>query len=123
MAGVVEAHGVDEEVVGGDGEGVDGGEHGEAGGLVDVDAVDGLGVDFGDGDGDGGAADVLVEGLAVFAGELLGVLEAGAGEGGGSLRQDDGGGDDGAEESAASDLVDAGDEAVAAVAERLLRRV
>ena len=64
-AGVVELHGVDEEVVGGDGEGADGGEHGEARGLVDVDAVDGGGVDFGDGDGERGGADEAVERFAL----------------------------------------------------------
>jgi len=87
-------------VVGGDGEALDGLEHGEAGGLVDVDAVDGLGVDFGDGDRDGELADLAVEELALFSGELLGVFEAEAGEGGGAGGKDDGRGDDGAEESA-----------------------
>ena len=92
---VVDAHGVDEQVVGGGGEALDGGEHGEARGLVDVDAVDGGGVDFGDRDGEGHAADALVEALAVFAGELLGVGEAGLGERLDVAREDDGGGDDG----------------------------
>jgi hypothetical protein len=36
--------------------GADGGQHGQARGLVDVDAVDGGGVDLGDGDGEGGGA-------------------------------------------------------------------
>ena len=53
-------HGVDEQVVWRDGEGADGGQHGEARGLVDVDAVDGGGVDLGDGEGEGGGADEAV---------------------------------------------------------------
>ncbi len=107
-------------MVGLEGEAGDGGEHGDARGLVDVDAVDGLGVDLGDGDGEGDAADAAVELFALFAGELFGVFEAGAGEGVGAFGQDDGGGDDGAEERAAADLVDAGDGAEAAIAEGLL---
>ncbi len=122
-AGVVELHGVDEQVVGGDGEGADGGEHGEARGLDDVDAVDGGGVDFGDGDGERGGADEAVEGFALRVGELFGVLEAGAGEIVEALGQDDGGGDDGAEEAAAAHLVDAGDRAKAAEAQGLFVRV
>ena len=121
--GEIEAHGVDEEVVGGDGELLDGEEHGEARGLVDVDAVDGLGVDFGDGDGESDAANLAVEELALLAGELLGVFEAEAGEGGGAGGEDDGGGDDGAEESAATDFVDAGYGEEAVVAKGLLGRV
>ena len=119
----VYVHGVDEQVVGGDGEALDGEEHGEAGGLVDVDAVDGLGIDFGDGDRDGELADLAVEELSLLAGELLGVLEAEAGEGGGAGGEDDGGGDNGAEESPAADFVDSGDGAEAVVAEGLLGRV
>ena len=64
-AGMVEPHGVDEGVVGGDGERTDGGEHGEARGLVDVDAVDGGGVDLCDGDGESGGADEAVERFAL----------------------------------------------------------
>ncbi len=67
-AGVVDAQGVDEQVVGCDGEALDGVEHGEAGGLVDVDAVDGFGVDFGDGDSEGDLADLAVELFALLAG-------------------------------------------------------
>ena len=120
-AGVeIELHGVDEEVVGGDGEGADGGEHGEARGLVDVDAVDGGGIDLGDGDGEGGGADEAIERLALEAGELLGVAEAGAGEGVEVFRQDDGCGDDWAKETSAAYLVDAGDRAEAAEAQGLL---
>ena len=77
-AGVVEPHGVDEEMVGGDGEGADGGEHGEARGLVDVDAVDGGGVDLGDGSGECGGADEAVEGFALWGCQLFGVAESGA---------------------------------------------
>ena len=63
-AGMVETHGVDEQVVGREGAAVHGGQHGDARGLVDVDAVDGLGVHLGDGDGEGTAADVAIEALA-----------------------------------------------------------
>ena len=118
--GEVEEHGVDEEVVGGDGEALDGVEHGEARGLVDVDAVDGFGIDFCDGDGEGHFADLAVEVLALLAGELLGVLEAVAGEVCRFDGEDDGRGYDGAEEASATDFVDASDEGVALVAERLL---
>ena len=58
-----------------------------------------------------------VERLALLGGELLGVLQPGAGEIVEALRQDDGGGDDRAEETAAAHLVDAGDEAKAAGAQ------
>jgi len=118
--GEIELHGVDEEVVGRDGEGADGGEHGEARGLIDVDAVDGGSVDLGDGDGQRGRADEAVERFALEVGELLGVFEAGAGEIVYALGQDDGGGDDRAEETSAADLVDAGDRAEAAEAQGLL---
>ncbi len=64
----VEQHGVDEQVVGGGGELLDSLEHGEAGGLVDVDAVDGLGVDLGDSEAEGDFADLAVELLALLAG-------------------------------------------------------
>jgi len=119
-AGRVDDHGVDEEVVGCDAELLDGGEHGHAGGLIDIDAVDGGGVDFCDGVGDGDAADFDVEFFAVFAGELFGVGEAHAAEEGGVLRQDDCGGDYGAEEGATTDFVDAGDGFEAVVTEGLL---
>jgi len=99
---------------------LDGEEHGHAGGLVDVDAVYRCCIDLGNAKGEGEGADFEVEGFALVAGELLGVLEAHAGEDGGPFRQDDGGGDDGAEECAAADLVDAGDEAEAVIAEGLL---
>ncbi len=119
-AGVVDAQGVDEEVIGRAGKSVDRGEHGEAGGLVDVDPVDGLGVDGGDRDGESAAFDAFVEPFPIFAGELFGVGEAGAGEGAAVAREDDGSGDDGAKECATADLVHAGDGLKAVVAKRLL---
>lgn len=86
--------------------------------MVDVDGVDGGGVHLGDGEGGGGGVDEGGEAFAVGAAELLGVVEAGAGEGAqGVGGEDDGGGDDGAEECAAADLVHTGDEAEAAAAE------
>ena len=106
-AGVVNAHGVDEEMVGRGREARDGGGHGEACGLVDVDAINGCGVDFCDGDGEGEGLDV---GGEVFAGrgfEQLGVAKAGQT---GFWRQNDRGGDNGTEEGAAAYFVDAGDE-------------
>ena len=122
-AGMVDTHGVDEEVVGRGGEALDGQEHGEAGGLVDIDAVDGFGVDFGDGEAEGDLADLAVELLALLAGELFGVFEAHARESGEAGGKDDGGGDDGAEESAAADFIDTRDAEEAVVAEGLLGRV
>jgi hypothetical protein len=119
-AGMVETHCVDEKVIGRDGELADGGEHGKAGGLVDVDAVDGGGVYFGNREADGKRADDGDEALAVLGCELLGVGKAGFGEGCEGFWQDDRGGDDGTEESATSDLVDTGDEGVAATSEGLL---
>ncbi len=122
-AGMVEAHGVDEEVVGLKGKALDGGEHGHSRGLVDVDAVDGLGVDGGDGEGERHAADLLVEGFALFAGELFGVFEAGGGKHIEALGQDDSGGDDRAEQRAAAHFIDTGDALEAVVAKGLLRCV
>lgn len=104
-AGVVEPHGVNEEVVGGKREVADGGEHGKARGLVDVDVVDGGRVDLGDGDGQGRGANKTVEGFTLEMGELLGVLEARVCQRGNLLRQNDSGGDDRAEESTTTDLV------------------
>jgi len=101
----------------------DGGEHGEARGLVDVDAVDGGGVDLGDGDGECGGTDEAVERFAARGCELFGVAEAGAGERVELRGQNDGGGDDGAEERAAAHLVYAGDRAEAAEAQGLFVRV
>jgi len=122
-AGMVDVEGVDEQVVGAVGELLDGEEHGEAGGLVDVDAVDGFGVDFGDREAEGEGADLAIEALALFAGELLGVFEAHAGEDADFGGEDDGSGDDGAEEGAAAYFVDACNGDIAVIAEGLLRRV
>ena len=97
---------VDEEVVGGESELLDGEAHGEERGLADVDAVDGFSVDGGDGEGYGFCADFGVELVALLFGELLGVGEAGEAA---ALGQDDGGGYDGAEERAAAYFVQAGD--------------
>lgn len=119
-AGVVDEHGVDDEVVGSVGELLDGGEHSHTGGLVDVDAVDGFGIDFSDGVGESDAADFAIEFFALLAGELFGVGEAHAGEDAGFFRQDNGGCNDGTEERAAADFVNASDAAVAMVAESLL---
>src|SRR5438105_11154298 len=108
---MVEPHSVDEQVIGCDGEALDRSQHGNARGLVDVDAIDGLGIDFGDRDSESALADTAVELFALFAGELLRVFEPGAGEASHAPRKDDGGCDDGAEESTAADFVDACDHA------------
>ena len=122
-AAMVEAHGIDQEMVGREGEALYRGQHGDARGLVDVDAVNGLGVHLGDGDGQGDLADAAVELFAVLAQKLLGVLESGAGQAGHPLGQNDGGGDHGAEKRAATYLVHTGDGAKAAVTQGLFRRV
>jgi hypothetical protein len=95
-------------MVGFDGELHDGCEHGDASGLVDIDAVDGFDVDFGDGPGESFGADDAVHAFALIEVELLGVAEAAQTE---VFREDDGGGDDGAEEGATTDFVNAGDQA------------
>ena len=61
--------------------------------------------------------------LALFAGELLGVFEAGGGEFVEALGEDDGCGYDRAEERAAAYLIDSGDALEAVIAEGLLGRV
>src|SRR5256885_600928 len=68
-------------------------------------------------------AKLLVEPLAVLAEELFRVAQSGAGEGADALRQNDGSSYDRAEERAAANLVDSGDDAIAQVTQRLLRRV
>jgi hypothetical protein len=104
---VVDAHGVDEEMIWRGGEAGDGVEHGKAGGLVDVDVVDGGGVDFCDGDGESEGLNFREEALSLGCGELLGVAEALEC---GFSREDDGSGDDGTEEGSATDFIDPGDE-------------
>ncbi len=106
-AGVVEAERVDEQVIWRGREPEDGLRHGDLRCLVDVDAVDGDGIDFFDGNGDGLLLDDFGESLAVFAQELLGVAQAADA---GVLRQNDGGGYDTAEERASAYFVDSSDD-------------
>ena len=110
---------VDEEIVGGEGELLDGEAHGEERGLADVDAVDGCGVDGGDGEGYGFQADFGIELVALLFGELLGVGEAGEAA---AFGQDDCGGYDGAEERAAANFVQAGDLEKAGLASGVFQR-
>ena len=103
-AGMVEAQSVDEQVVGRGRKFADGLRHRETGGLVDVDAVDGLGIHFLDGAANGFLLHDFGEAFTIFDFKLLGVAEAAdtAVE-----WKDDGCGDDGTEEGAASYFVDA----------------
>ena len=119
-AGIVDGvAAVDEEIVGGEGELLDGEAHGEERGLADVDAVDGCGVDGGDGEGYGFEADFGVEFVALLFGELLRVREAGDAA---AFGQDDCGGDYRAEEGAAAYFVEAGDLEEAAFASGVFER-
>ena len=105
-AGVVEAERVDEQVVGCGCELEDGLCHRELGRLVDVNTVDGGGIDFFDGDGNGLLLDHFGEALAVFAQELFRVTQAADA---GVLGENDGGGDHAAEERASAYFVYSGD--------------
>ena len=93
-----------------------------AGGLVDVDAVYNSRASISPlWRGQGRSGGCGGRGFSrSAAGELLGVGEAGFGEGGAVAWEDDGGGHDGAEEGAAADFVDAGDGLEAVIAESLL---
>ena len=95
---MVDEHGVDEDVVGGWPKGFDGAQHGEAGSVINVDAIDGFGIDRGETNREGGLADAAVELFALLAGELFGILQAHAHEDRIFGRKDDGGRDDWAEE-------------------------
>ncbi len=64
--GHVEGEGVDEEVIGDGAELFDRQFHGQAGGVVDVDAVYSFGVNGGDGPGEGAFADTVGEDFAAF---------------------------------------------------------
>ncbi len=105
-----------------DGEGADGGQHGKACGLVDVDAVDGCGVDLCDGEGEGGGADEVVERFALRTCELLGVLEASVGERTELFWQDDGCGNYRSKERTTTDFVHACDGAEAFASQGLFVR-
>ena len=98
---------------------LDGETHGQQRCVADVDAVDGFGVNGGDGPGDGVGANLNVELVALFFGELLGVGEALAMEAG---REDYRCGDDRPEERAAAHLVEAGNAQGAAAARGLFQR-
>jgi len=73
-AGVVDVHGIDQQMIRFDGEVADGGQHGETRGLIDIDAIYGCGVDLGDGECECRRANELVEGFALRTGELFGIL-------------------------------------------------
>jgi len=102
----VELHGVEEEIVGSDGEQLEGGGHGLAAGLVDIPSIDALGVDFGNGPGDGVFADARGQLGATIGREFFGVVEADDAALG---IEDYGSGDYRAEEGAAAGFVEAGD--------------
>lgn len=121
--GEVKAHRVNEEMVRRCDEALYSQKHGQARGLVDVNTVDRLRVDFSDGNADGYRANLAVKFFALFAGELLGILEAEAREGGSAGGKDDSGRDDGSEESTTADFIDAGDGLEAVVPEGLLGRI
>ncbi len=105
--GKVEGNGVDQHEIGGGIELLDGGLHGEARSLVDVDAVDSGGIDGGDGPGDGAFANALGEHFAAIRIDLLAVVEPANGSVG---RKNDRACHDCAEQRAAADFVGAGDE-------------
>ena len=102
----VELHGIEEQIVGGNAELIEGGGHGLAAGLVDVPGVNALGVDFGDGPGEGVFADARGEFGATIRSEFFGVVQAYNTALG---IENYGGGSDGAEEGAAAGFVEAGD--------------
>src|SRR5579863_5478668 len=108
--GKVECEGVDEEIVAGRVQLFHGKLHGEAGGLVNIDAVDFEGVDGGDSPGDGTLANERGEGFAALGSELFAVAEAADGAARG---ENDGGGVDGTEQRTAADFIDAGDGTIA----------
>ncbi len=119
-AGMIDQHCVQDDVVGGRGQRLHRTEHGQACGVIDVNSVDGFGVDLGHADREGRAANAPIEAFALLTGQLLGVFEAHAHENCILGRQDDRRGHDRAEECTAANLVHAGDDSVTTVAESLL---
>ena len=122
-AGVIDAEGIDEQMIGRYVEALDSEEHGETRGLVDIDRVYGLGCDLCNTDGDGHAADAAIHGFTVLAGHLFGIFQAALCEGGDAFRKDYRSGDDRAKERSPADFINACDPFEAVVAERLLGRI
>src|SRR5690242_10206928 len=102
----IELHGVDQEIVGNDGELLERGGHGLAAGLINVPSVDAGGIHFSDGPRYRVFANAEGEFGTVIGGNFFGVVEA---DNTALGVEDDGGGNDRAEKSAAAGFVNAGD--------------
>jgi hypothetical protein len=68
---VVQAHGINQQVVGSGRKRLHGGEHGQPRGLVDIDPIDGLGIDLLDGESECAGANDGVESLTVFGSSIV----------------------------------------------------
>ena len=102
----VELHGVDQEIVGNDGELLERGGHGLSAGLINVPGVDAGGIHFGDGPCDGVFPNAEGEFAAALVRNFLGIVET---DNTALGIEDDGGGNDRTEESATARFVNAGD--------------
>jgi len=111
--GNVEREGIDQDIIGKRLELFDGQFHGQAGGVVNVDAINGVGVNGGDGPGEGTFANAMGEGFAALRFNFFRIVQAANGATG---AEDDGGRHDGPEERTTADFIGArdGDEATGA---------
>ena len=113
----IELHGVNEQIVGLNGELQQRGGHGLARGLIDVPRVDALGIHFSDGPGESVFADARGELGAAFGGEFFRIVEA---DNAALGIENHRGGNDGAKQRAASGFIDPGDAHPAQLARRSL---
>lgn len=117
--GDIEGEGVDQDIVCRRLELLDRELHSEAGSMVDVDAVDGFGVDGSDGPGDGTLLDTAGKDFAVGRFELFGIVKTTDGF---ARAQDHGTGYNRTEERAAANLIGTGNEHKSARANIELKR-
>ncbi len=122
-AGNRQAERVDEQVVRLRRELPHGTQHGLLGRLIDIDAVDGRGLDLADGSPEGAAADHGRQALAVRGFQLFGVAQARRHQRGAIQGQHHGRRDHGPKKRAAADFIDPRDPASAAFAGGTLKCV
>jgi len=113
----IQLHGVDEQIIGRDGELLQGSSHGLSAGLIDVPSIDPLGVDFRHSPSESMVANTRGKFGAALRGNFFRIIEADNATLG---IENDRGGDDGAKERAATGFIETGDAHPAKLSRRSL---